>query len=155
MQDVLPRIQPVNGMFQRSVPLRDIFIGFLILLLQADCGIDTLIGKGMGERHFRLPVIGVAEPERIHILRIPEIAFRSLDLLHLVPKPNREVCGKYGVSIAVRRHLIKQRAFGYDSIPICIGDIFRSVQSEYPSCKAVARILIFLYHTDIRFLPVI
>ena len=155
MQDVFPRIQSVNGMFQRSVSLRDIFIGFLILLLQADRGIDTLIGKGMGERHFCLTVIGITKPERIYILHVPEIPFRSLDLLHLIPKPNREVCGKYGVSIAVRRYFIKQRAFGYGSIPICIGDIFRSVQSEYASCKAVARILVFLYHTDICFLPVI
>ncbi len=155
MQDVLPRIQSVNGMFQCCVTLRDIFIGFLILLLQTDRGIDTLIGKDMGEYHLCLPVIGITKPERIYIFRVPEIPFRSLDLLHLIPKPDREVCRKCSVSIAVRCYLIKQCAFGYNSISICIGDIFRSVQSKYPSCKAVARILIFLYHTDFRFLPVI
>ena len=111
-------------MFQRCVPLWDIFIGFLILLLQPDYGVDTLISKSMGECHFRFLVIGVTKPERIHIFRIPKIPLWSLDFFCLIPKPNRKVCQKCCIAITIRCCFVYQCAFGYNNIPVCIGDIF-------------------------------
>ena len=94
MNDILSRIETINGRFQRSIPLRPAFFRLQILLVQHNRCIYPLIHKCMSKRYDCFPVMGICKPERIYIIGIPQIVFRSLNLFDIITKPNRQIRSK-------------------------------------------------------------
>ena len=104
---------------------------------------------------FRFLIVCIRKSKRIDIIRISQIAFRSLYFLYIIGKSQRQVCGKLRHSIISSCHFLNQSAFLYNNRSICIFNVTGCIKSKNFSIQRIFCILILLCHNHFCFLSVI
>ena len=137
MDNILTGIQAIHRIFQRGVSLWSYLVRLCVFFLQADCGVYSLIGKGMGKCHFRFAVIGIRERKGIYICLVPHITFRSLDFFHIIGKSYWQVCRKYGFSILSSHRFLNQRSLRYHNTSICIFNFASRIQAKHAAIQRI------------------
>ena len=104
---------------------------------------------------FRFLIVCIRKSKCIHIIRISQIAFRSLYFFYIIRKSQRQVCGKLRRSIIASCHFLNQSAFLYNNRSICIFNVTGCIKSKNSSIQRIFCILILFCHNHFCFLPVI
>ena len=121
MDDICSGIKSIGRFAEFCITLGG--SGFRIYLHQVDPGIHSLILESMGEFHLCLLVISVGETERIDIILVPVIVFRSLQFLHIIATTQRNIRRKHSTSVCTRCHLLNKGILLHHHCAVCSLDV--------------------------------
>ena len=153
MDDILPGIEPISRLAELRIALR--FPGLRIHFDQVDPGIHTLILKRMGERHFRLLLIGVREGKRENIVLVPVIVLRSLHLFHIVAVIQRKIRLIHSTSVCSRGHLFDKGILLHDHCAVRSLNICPGIKAVDAAGKRILCGVILLDDSNLSLLAVI